>query len=277
MKVIRIDVRSLHNEEWFGFYTDYKAQATAAGVEALGISELFALLTPLYDKADRLMVVLQKSVYTQEIEHADKTRDELFRGFYSVVKGSRKQPDSAKQESALRLYNLLRQYHKSVIGGNYVEESSALHNLLQYLNGKYASDIALLALGEWVTAIGNAEEVFLNLRSQRTQESIEKPKEDLRQIRVQTDALYTAMVSVLDAKLLAAGLGGNITFDPDDPDDSDDSGNDGPVEGSGGEQSGNAVYNFVVAWNETVKKYRNLLAQRAGRRNKGNETEITES
>jgi hypothetical protein len=35
--------------------------------------------------------------------------------------------------------------------------------------------------------------------------------------------------------------------------------------------------NFVVAWNETVKKCRNLLAQRAGRRNKGNGTEISES
>jgi hypothetical protein len=274
MKVIRIDVRSLHNEEWFGFYTDYRAQATAAGVEALGISELFSLFTPFYDKADRLLVVLRKSVYTKEIEGADRKRDELFRGFYSVVKGSQKQPGSAKQESALRLYNLLRQYHDSVLGGNYVEESSALYNLLQDLNGKYAADIAQLALGEWVTAIGAAEQNFLNLRSQRAQESVEKPKEDLRQIRVQTDALYNAMASVLDAKLLADGLGGTILFDPDAPDESDES--DEPQEGHT-QPSGNAVYNFVTAWNETVKKYRNLLAQRAGRRNKGKEPDVAES
>ncbi|MDR1557623.1 MAG: hypothetical protein LBS88_11455, partial [Tannerellaceae bacterium] len=34
------------------------------------------------------------------------------------------------------------------------------------------------------------------------------------------------------------------------------------------ELHGNIPYNFVVSWNEEVKKYRNLLAQRAGRHSK---------
>jgi hypothetical protein len=39
------------------------------------------------------------------------------------------------------------------------------------------------------------------------------------------------------------------------------------------ELHGNIVCNFVITWNATVKKYRNFLARRAGRRAKGGEPE----
>jgi hypothetical protein len=270
MRVIRIGVRSLHNEEWFAFLTDFRKQALAAGVEKLRIKELFALFDPLYDKADRLVIVLQKSVYTPDIEISDKKRDELFRGFYGIVKGSQKQPDEAKQKSALRLYNLLKRFQRPVIYGNYMEESAALYSLLQELKGNYADDIALLSLNDWVTAISNAEQDFLDIRAKRTQESIDKPGEDLRVVRSQIDTIYTAITDVLDAQLLACGLGGKTVLDIYDLDE--------PNEEQNAEQStGNAVYHFVAAWNETVKKYRNLLAQRAGSRAKGNASDDAES
>ncbi|MDR0749578.1 MAG: DUF6261 family protein [Tannerellaceae bacterium] len=75
---------------------------------AFGIKELFDKFTPLYQKADGLLVVLRKSVLTKELEAADKKRDELFRGFYAVVKGSQKQLAADKQKAAERLYNLLQ-------------------------------------------------------------------------------------------------------------------------------------------------------------------------
>ncbi|MDR1556552.1 MAG: DUF6261 family protein [Tannerellaceae bacterium] len=272
MKIIRIKSRSLHNEEWFGFYTDFEKQVSHFGKETLGIEELFTRFIPLYDKADKLLLVLRKSVYTKEMEEADKRRDELFQGFYGVVKSSQKQPDNAKQKAALRLYNLLRGYKKSVLKGNYVEESSAIYNLLQDLLGTYAADVALLALTEWVTAIDRAEQDFLASRTERKEESVAKPKEDLSQTRGQVDVLYNAMANVLEAKLLADGLGGDIVVDPDELDD------DMHEEGDEAhELHGNVVYNFVIAWNETVKKYRNLLQQRAGRRAKDNESEAAES
>jgi hypothetical protein len=274
MKIIRIELNHLHNEEWFEFCTKFKELVEHFGKDTIGIKDLFNLFILLYEKIDGLLVVLSKSYYTKEIETADKKRDEIFRGFFGVTKGMRWQPVAAKQEAAEKLYNLLEKYQKAVLNDNYNAESAAIHNLLQDLGGRYKDDVALLSLTEWVTAIDQAEQQFQALDAKRTQESIDKPKENLQQFRNRADTFYNAMANVLDARLLGDGLGGNKVVDPGDMDDEihfeDDEGSH--------ELHGNVTYNFVIAWNETVKRYRNTLAQRAGRRRaKNNETGAAES
>ena len=260
MKTIPIKLTALHNEEWLGLMLDFKLLAVFFGVAALGIGDLFSPLILLFEQADKLVVVLRKSVLTLELEKADKQRDGFFRGLCEVVKGSQQQPVADKQKAAIRLNNLLNGYHKSISKGNYAEESPAIYNLLQDLKGAYAADVALLALGEWVTALDQAEQEFQSVRAERSRESAAKPHGDLRKIRAQVDALYHAIIALLDGKLLAAGLGGDVDVDPD-------SLKDGIYESDVPDHlRGNIAYNFVIAWNETLKKYHNLLAQREGRR-----------
>jgi hypothetical protein len=272
MKVIRIVLNHLHNEEWFEFGTKFRELVLHFGRDAIGIKDLFSQFSLLLEKIDGLLVVLRKSYYTKEIEAADKKRDELFRGLYVVLKGMQRQPVAAKQEAAMRLFNLLEGYQKAVLDDNYAAESAAIHNLLQDLKEGYKADVALFALTEWVAAIDQAEKEFLSLDSRRTQESINKPKENLQQARAKADAFYIAMANVLDARLLADGLGGDVVVDPQDLDDFDHM-DDVEYDHS---LHGNLTYNFVIAWNETVKRYRNILAQRAGRRAKNNESGITD-
>jgi hypothetical protein len=274
MKVIRIKLNHLHNEEWFEFYTDFKERVKHFGENKIGIEKLFGRFLPLYGKVDKLLLVLRKSVYTKEMEAADRQRDEFFRGFYGMVKSSQKQPDASKQKAADRLYNLLNGYKKTVLSGNHAAESAAIYNLLQDLRGEvYGGDVSLLSLTEWVTAISRAEQDFQASNAGRTAESVAKPKEELRQIRGRIDIFYNAMIGALDTQLLIDGLGGDIVVDPEDLDDElhmedvDES----------HEFHGNVTYNFVIAWNETVKKYRNLLLQRAGRRANSSESGVAES
>ena len=267
MKTKRISTKKLHNEEWLGLSLDFKVQILFYGAAVLGIEGLFNQILPLLEQADKLMVVLRKSVLTPDLEVADKKRDDLFRGLSDVVKGSLQQPVANKQKAAARIKSLLDVYKKSILSSSYAEESSAIHNLLQDLKGAYNADVSLLALGEWVTAIEQAEEEFQAIRSERSHESLAKPRGDLQKIRLQVDALYQAIIALLDAHLLAAGLGGDVDIDPD-------SLKDGIYEADVPDHlRGNITYNFVIAWNETLQKYYNLLAQREGRRAHKAETE----
>jgi hypothetical protein len=79
------------------------------------------------------------------------------------------------------------------------------------------------------------------------------------------------MINVMYARLLIDKLGGDVTVDPRDL---DNEGHFGDEENH--DLHGNVTYNFVIAWNEVAKRYRNTLAQRAGRRNKGQEPEEPE-
>jgi hypothetical protein len=262
MKVIRISLQSLWNEEWFKLYTEYKAGVNRFNEETLGIEPLYLLFLPLLDTADKLLETLRKSSYTEELEDADRKRDELFSALCNVVKTSKKQPAPAKSEAASHLYNLLRGYRSQILKGSYANESSSIYNLLTDLkSAEYASDVALLGVSEWTTALKEAENNFLALYSKRQHESVAKFKGNLVEVRKEVDALYIAMANSLDGQLLADGLGGDIIVDPISLDTSVHVGD----EVFAPETHGNIPYNFVVDWNETVKKYRNLLAQRAGR------------
>ncbi|MDR1645125.1 MAG: DUF6261 family protein [Tannerellaceae bacterium] len=261
MKVLKINLSNLHNEEWFGIHTDWKDQVSHFGEVVLDIKELFYLYLPLLDKADKVLLVLRKSVFTEDMKRSDKERKKIFKSFLRVAKDSINLSDAAKKEAARRLFNLLEQYEQYGVKGSYSEESSGIYNLLQDLSGKYSADVTLLGLTEWVKSLRQAEDKFLAFRAQRIQETIDKPKASLIELRIQIDRLYLAMVSILDAKLLADGLGGDIVVDPGDLDTGTWEDNDPTPP----EFRGNIVYNFVVAWNVFVQKYHNLLAARAGR------------
>jgi hypothetical protein len=266
MKVIKFTLASLHNEEWFSFYTDFIKVVERFGAESLKIIVLFLRLIALYEKADKLLVVLRKSFHTKEMKRYDKERTDLCRGLNDVVKGMQHQPSEDKQKAALRMNNLLKQYQKTTIRGTLTEKSSGIYNLLQDLNGSYADNVTLLGLNEWVTAIQEAENKYLNCRSQRTEESVDKPKEALKLIRREIDSVYREIVTSCDLKLSEDGLGGDVAFDPRDLDNHQ---HEDDVDNESHDLHGNINYNFVITWNETVKMYRNLVAQRKGRRSKG--------
>jgi hypothetical protein len=264
MNILKISMKSLQNEEFYNFITEFEAAVDHFDSDVLGITKLYDLFTPLTRKIDQALEVLRKSVHTKEMEEADHKRDELFRGLVEVVKGSLKQPDANKQKAATNLYNVLQLYSKPILRGSLLKESAAIYNLVKDLKGPYATSVTLLGLTEWVTAINNTENEFLAYHDERQKESVAKPKADITLLRSQITRIYTAITQVLDAQLLADGLGGSFEVDPEDLDDDVHTGG----ESFAPETHGNIVYNFVIDWNETVKKYRNLLSQRAGRRAK---------
>jgi hypothetical protein len=246
MKVLRFIIQHLHNEEWFQFMTEFKKEVEAFGAGALNVYALFTPFVVLYSKADELLMLIRKSLFTKQEEAADKERDHVFSALLKTVQALCHMPGQQIQEAAGALLLLLEHYKKDILHGGYDEESGAITNLLQDLAGPYALQVELLNLIAWVTALANAQERFLALRGERYEESAAKPKSDLQKLRLAADRYYLAMANQFDAYLLGAGY---VTED------------DVPAPGVD-----DPVYNFVVRWNEHVKNYKHLLAQRSGRR-----------
>jgi hypothetical protein len=269
MEVLKINLSNLHNEEWFGFHSAYKKLVARFGEDKLHIADLYILFLSLLYKADNLLLVLRKSVYTANMKAADKERTTFFNNLYAVTKRMRDLPDPAKKEAAGRLFNLLHQYKQYAVKGGYAEESPGVYNLLQDLDGAYKADVTLLVLGEWVSALREAEKKFSDLHEQRIQETVDKPKESLAETRMQLDKLYNGMVNILEAKLLADGLAGDVVVDPN----SLDNGAWADDDPTPPELRGNITYNFVIAWNVIVKEYHSLLAARSTRLSKKKQPE----
>ncbi|MDR2389732.1 MAG: DUF6261 family protein [Tannerellaceae bacterium] len=279
MKVIRIPLKTLRNEEWFALFTVLFLKIDRIGADKIGLVKLLQRLRPLFHHADLLLKILQKSVLTEEAENADKLRGEAWQGFYTVIKGSQKQPDAAKREAAQRLFNLLKGYQPSITKGSYAEETGAIVNLLQDLKGAYSADVALLNFTDWVTSLEEAENHFLHILGEREEEYVAKPEGNLREVRREFDVVYTAAMNLLDAELVGEGKGGEVIDEDEDEPEEPEEEPSGPVEDRASESpeddGESPTYQFVRSWNETLRKYRNLLHQRAGRRAKKEEDNIS--
>jgi hypothetical protein len=262
MKIIAISPSRFHNPEYLQFYLALLAKAGFFGEHNLVFTVYVAYLKSQVDRADELMLLLQKSIYTKEMEIADVARGDVFRGLCDVVKGLCRQLNETKRRAAIHLFNMLKAYRKDILHGNYIKESGSLHNLLQDLRGAYAADVALLGIGTLVADLEEAERKFLELQAARINESLDKSKEALKQVRHLLDFAYKVCMGMVDLQLEIDGLGGDVAVPPE----SLDTGSHEDGDPTPPHLFGNINYNFAYQWNEEVKKFRNLIAQREGRR-----------
>jgi hypothetical protein len=267
MQVINLHVSHLRNEGWFACYTDLKREIARFGAATLGIADLADPLFSLYEKADDLMEAIRRSVFTARIKKASKECSAYFKVLHDAAKTAQLLPENDCKEAADYLFNLLSCYKKNITAAGYDEKMPSVRNLLQSLRtNPYASHITLLGLDPWVDFLEETQQRFYANRSKRMQEMIDKPKGNLPAIRARADRYYHAMVDRLNIQLLVDGLGGEALVDPNDL-------KTGLYDDALPEHlRGNVTYNFVIAWNETLKTYHTLLAQRAGRKSKEKKT-----
>jgi predicted transcriptional regulator len=263
MKILQVNLRKLRNEEWFGFFTGLNTLVAGYGAEELGIREIYEKFQDLYRRADSVLVVLRKSVYTRELVRLKQARSRVFRGFSIVTRGYRLSPSPEKRKAAERLYNLFNGDRKDIITGSRLSESAALSSLIGDLAAPlYHADIQTLELQEWFTGLKAAEENYRVTLDERFSESTNKPKEDLRKIRAEISTVYNAIASALNAHLLVVELGGDVVKDP-------------VREENGKPAPEDPVYRFVVAWNERVRKARELVHRRAAYAANEHEVEVS--
>lgn len=268
MKFIKIDLSRYHNEEWLRIIMKLIDLILLYKPENLKVEALFERLQTLCRQAEELMEVIRKSALSEDIREIDKQRSSIVRGFIGVVKNSQRQLREDKKKAARRLYIMLQQYRKHFIDCSYAEKSSTIHHLLQELRGAYASDVALMGFGDWVTDVAEIEQRFLDAYERRSRDNVDNPQRELRSIRLLVAPIYYAIIATSEATLIGDGLGGDVVVDPQELDaEPHDGENDGDPH-----LRGNINYNFAIDWNEYLKEFRNLLAQRKGRRAKKNKS-----
>ena len=243
MKCNRFVVDKLRNEEWFQFYTEFKALVEQYTAAALNIDALFSVFVTLYAAADEALEIIRKSATTAQIADADVNRDGTFRGFSNAVKSMLDHFDTLKRDAAKRVQIVINTYG-NMARRSYDDQTASTYNFLQEMTGKYAADIALLGLGDWITQLDADNKEFDSLMKNRYDETSERTNLRLQPIRLETDRNYRDTLDRLDALTLINGA-----IPPHST--------------------------FINELNSRTLRYENILAQRQGRaaakRNKSEE------
>ena len=234
----KIKFANLRNEEWFQFHTEFKNLLAGQPLEKMGIEDQYPKFLSLYNAADIVIEQILKSAFTVQITQADELRDTTFRGFRAVVKGMMNHFNPEKKQSAYNLMLVFNQYGNLPMM-SYSEETGAIGNFLQEMNGKYIQDVKILGLEEWIAELQKNNNDFNTLIMGRNEEQSMKPAARAVNIRKELDNCYVDMVTRIQAVALL--------------------------------QKDHQLTPFINKLNANINRYKNMLAQRAGRTKTKNE------
>ncbi|MDR1153563.1 MAG: DUF6261 family protein [Bacteroidales bacterium] len=235
MKISGLNFYRLRNEEWFQLFTEFRDLVLKYSPGALNIAELWATFLLLYADADTALEIIRKSADTALMIEADHVRDHTFRGFADAVKSARNHFDPARRAAADRLTVLFDHF------GNLArkapnEETAGIYNLLQELDSGTPGaplPVDVLGLRDWAARLAADNAAYEALVKDRNAEVAQRSKLRMKEVRHELQETYYRMTARVEA---------TMTLNGDVPPFTD----------------------FANEWNAFLKRYADVLAQRAG-------------
>jgi hypothetical protein len=205
MKIDKIQLLILRNDAHFQFHTEFRDLVAKNGAEALKIKLQYDAYLPLYDREDIALKKIAKSEFTAKIHEADKARDEIYIGMTEMNAAALKHFSPEIREAAGRLKIVFDTYG-NVASKPLNEETSAIYNILQELQGKYAADVATVGIGQWVAELQTRNAAFEALVKERFDETAGRTDIVLKEARAKLDEAYFAIRERLNALIVVEGV-----------------------------------------------------------------------
>ncbi|MDR1864713.1 MAG: DUF6261 family protein [Bacteroidales bacterium] len=131
---------------------------------------LFAVFLTFCGQEDGTLEKIAKSGYISVIVRLDGVRDRTFLGLGESVKSASRHYDPLRRQAAETLEPLFAHYG-NLAARPFNEETSAIHNFIQELRGKYAGAVAQLDLQGWTDELEHNNRDFETAVLERNRET----------------------------------------------------------------------------------------------------------
>jgi hypothetical protein len=204
MKVEKIHLNNLRNDAHFQFHTEFKDLVEKTGAASLNIEALFNTYGGLYKNVDDGLRKITKSVITEQIQEADKARDEIWSGLVEMNKAAAKHFDADVREAAALLKTVFDTYGNLAVKP-LNEETSAMYNILQELEGKYAEAAKTVGITSWIAELKTRNNKLSDLMKERFDESASKSDIVVKVARAELDKCYVSIAERINALVIVEG------------------------------------------------------------------------
>jgi polyhydroxyalkanoate synthesis regulator phasin len=205
MKISKIDTNHLRNDAHFQFQSDFRDAVAKFGADTLKVKPQFDEWTRLYVREDEALKKILKSALTQQIHEADKARDNTYLGMVEICTAYLRHHDHETAEAARRLKIIFDTYG-NVAKKPIKEQTSAVHNILQELQGKYEADCATIKIDSWVSRLAIENDAVNKLMGDRYDESASKCDIVMKEARKAVDEVYRNICEIINVYVLLEGL-----------------------------------------------------------------------
>jgi hypothetical protein len=209
--------------------------------KTLQIKQEFETFEICFKREDESFKIVLKSDISKKKHEADHLRDVTYRGLRDAIKTALHSHFDVKSVEAAERLTILLHTYKGLPKWTLEGETAGIHNLIQELQGKYANDVSILRIEQWISELDANNQVYDALSKAYTTQVSERTPFRMHEVRKETDKAYKAMVERVNAGIIVEGEGDYVAF--------------------------------VQEVNALVKEYNDILAQQQGRRAKKKEEE----
>lgn len=199
-----ISLGRMNNGAHYLYINNVLARAEADAKVSTKAATQIAALKSAAAQEDKDLKLSQKSLLTDDIVAADHDRDLLLGGYKKAVKGFLNLPVENMAQAAKVLNQHIIDYDIDP-QGQLDKETGLLVNFIADLEGKYAEQVATLALTPFVTNLKEANERVRTLTADRTDERMAVAVGALKTSRKASDEAYRTLVKWVNALALIEG------------------------------------------------------------------------
>jgi hypothetical protein len=222
--------------------TEYQI-AEAGGAEALGIASIYPLFSELSLNLRKTFQTPAKNSVTDAKENAESYRDNRYSALVAFVRNASYDSNNTVSEAAESIMEVINNIGNPTNLGD-SKATAELYNLVARLD-TFASKINIIGANVRLKELEDANRKFERLQNEWFKAGAKKSSITITNIRLQLAPVYKSIVYRINALIEINGV--------------------------------DQYKNFVDAHNKMIEYYRNILAQRKGRRKAAKENPTTEN
>jgi hypothetical protein len=204
VKITKFDTNHLRNDAHFQFHTEFRDLVATHDAEALKIKPQFTAYLLLYGREDEALKKIAKSEFTAKIHEADKARDDIYIGMEEMAVAALRHFNPEVRDAAARLKIVFDTYG-NVASKSLDEETSAIHNILQELEGKNAPDAAAVGIAQWAAELKARNNAFEALVKERDAEGASKTNVVMKEARRAIDLAFRQLCDIINVYMVLEG------------------------------------------------------------------------
>ena len=243
-KITILYLSRLSNAHHFSFLKEFLSDFDKANFSEQKLRDAAEELKACFEDEGKYFRLSKEARQTQQIKAADHGRDIYYRKLKRLAKVWLDTPFD-KAAAAEKVMKKLLNYRLNT-NENYLAESALVYKLVNNLSEPdMLQAVELIGGKDLLDMMKQYNEEVKTLMNQRSNESVKVPKKALQQARAQNDAIYTRLISLLEAYSATA----------DDP---------------------KVFDTFIDQWNGNIEAYRTAIKRRATFRAKAKEAKEAE-